>query len=249
MVRSPVAAPDAAGGIIRPRPPDASRRRDLLVFCLGLPLTMIDTHATPPPPDPLRTTTRVQHATPAQVRAWVAADGRRVLTFVGYSGAGYQDTAAMLAEAAAVLATHEPERTVVNIGATPDGIGAVYRLARQRGFGTLGIVSSQALAHGGGWAREVEQVFVVEDASWGGLQNDGRLSPTSQAMVECSDEMVAIGGGAIARDELMAARQAGKPVRFVPAESNHEVARQKARKAGKREPESFGSAITAADGF
>jgi hypothetical protein len=147
-------------------PSTSPRRRDLLPLALTLAFPMTDSHATPPPPDAPLTTTRVQHATPAQVRAWVEADGRRVLTFVGYSGAGYQDTAAMLAEAAAVLSHHAPERILVNIGATPEGIGAGYRLARQRGFGTLGIVSSQALAYGGDWAGEVEQVFVVEDASW-----------------------------------------------------------------------------------
>ncbi len=52
--------------------------------------------------------------------------------------------AALLASAAAVLAEHAPAHTWVNIGATAPGIGALYPLARQMGFGTLGIVSSLA---------------------------------------------------------------------------------------------------------
>ena len=169
--------------------------------------------------------------------------GRQVLTFLGYSGAGYQNLAAALAEAASVLAAHDPARTTVNIGATADGIGAVYRLARSRGFATMGIVSSLALESGATWAAEVDRIYVVEDTTWGGAGADGLLSPTSAAMVAVSDEMVAIGGGAIARDELMAARREGKRCRFIPAESNHEIARQKARSAGKPVPASFDSVL------
>ncbi|GAA4352570.1 hypothetical protein GCM10023165_41990 [Variovorax defluvii] len=183
---------------------------------------------------------RVQRGTaPASLRP----PGRHVLTFLGYSGAGYQNLAAMLAEAAAVLARHDPARTTVNIGATTDGIGAVYRLARSRGFPTMGIVSSQALNSGAAWAPEVERIDVIDDATWGGAGPDGMLSPTSAAMVAVSDEMVAIGGGAIARDELMAARREGKRCRFIPAESNHQIAREKASKAGKPVPASFDSVL------
>ena len=59
---------------------------------------------------------------------------KTVLTFLGYSGAEYESPARMLADAAAVLAGQDPSRVIVNIGATADGIGAVYALARQRGF-------------------------------------------------------------------------------------------------------------------
>ena len=41
---------------------------------------------------------------PATVLAWVQASGRQVLTFTGYSGAGYEDEAAMLALAGQALA-------------------------------------------------------------------------------------------------------------------------------------------------
>ena len=42
-------------------------------------------------------------ATPKQVQAFVRSRNLDVLTFAGYSGAGYQDRDAMLAQAKAVL--------------------------------------------------------------------------------------------------------------------------------------------------
>jgi hypothetical protein len=45
------------------------------------------------------------------------------------------------------------------------------------------------------------------------------------------DEMIGIGGGAVARDELEEARRRGKPVTFFPADTNHALATAKARKS------------------
>ncbi|WP_143044919.1 hypothetical protein [Variovorax sp. YR216] len=187
---------------------------------------------------------RITHVAKGASPISIRPPGRNVLTFLGYSGAGYQSEAAMLANAAEVLDKHDPARTTVNIGATADGIGAVYRLARSRGFPTMGVVSSQAVESKAAWSPHVERIYVIEDSTWGG-KIDGKLSPTSAAMVAVSDEIVAIGGGEIARDELMAAQAEGKRCRYIPAESNHEIARQKARKAGKPVPENFGSVLGA----
>lgn len=186
-------------------------------------------------------------ATPDEVVGYFRALGKTVLTFAGYSGTGYEDPAAMLAAAEGILREHDPKRTVVNIGATPEGIGAVYDVAKRMGFATTGIVSSQAKAHGATPSPHVDRVFYVEDETWGGrLEGTDQLSPTSTAMVESSSEIVAIGGGEIARDELVAARSAGKPVRFIPADTNHEKARAAARKKGERAPTDFrGAAATA----
>ena len=82
-------------------------------------------------------------ATPSDVRAFFKGQGKVVLTFLGYSGAGYEDEAALLGTLP-VLDQYSPSTTIVNIGVTPDGIGRVYELARQRGFPTSGIVSTQA---------------------------------------------------------------------------------------------------------
>ena len=68
-------------------------------------------------------------------------------------------------------------------------------------------------------------MFFVKDASWGGfIEGTERLSPTSTAMVEVSDRLVAIGGGDVARDELIAAKRAGKDVRFIPADDSRDRA-------------------------
>ena len=176
----------------------------------------------------------------AQIGRFFAAQGRRVLSFLGYSDSGYEDPAAMLAHAERVLDEFDARDTLVNIGATPSGIGAVYELARRRGFMTTGIVSTQARETSVPLSPFVEVVFFVADARWGGLlPGSSRLSPTSQAIVENSDLIVAIGGGTVARDELDAALRAGKTTRFIAAEMNHQVALAAAARMGLPPPSEF----------
>ena len=67
--------------------------------------------------------TRVEKATVEEVTAFFSRQSKTVVTFVGYSGAGYEDDTGMLETAAAVLKEFEPSRTIVNIGGTPEGIG------------------------------------------------------------------------------------------------------------------------------
>lgn len=170
----------------------------------------------------------VREADLAAIQAFVRGSGRTVLTFVGYSGAGYEDPAAMLQQADAILAAEAPEATLINVGATAAGIGAVYEVAKRRGFTTLGIVSTLARDEGVVLSPCVDHVFYVPDNSWGGRLADGdALSPTSAAIVAVSRAMVGIGGGDIARDEMLAARASGKPVRFFAADLNHARARAK----------------------
>lgn len=189
-----------------------------------------------------------REATSAQIGAWLNERNLKVLSFLGYSGAGYEDPAAMRAAARQVLAHHDPARTLVNIGATEAGIGAVYALAKQRGFHTIGIVSTLALDAGEPLSPCVDQVFFVRDAQWGGrLPGSTQLSPTSAAIVAHSAEIVAIGGGDIARDELRGARAAGVPLSFYAADMNHALARDKARSKGQPAPTDFGG--TARDAF
>ena len=183
---------------------------------------------------------KVFDADPAQLGRFFAEQGRRVLSFLGYSDSGYEDPAAMLDHAGRVLDGFETRSTLVNIGATPGGIGAVYELAQRRGFMTTGIVSTQAREMGVALSPFVEVVFFVADASWGGLvAGSAQLSPTSQAIVDHSDVIVAIGGGFAARDELDAALRAGKNARFIAAEMNHRVALAGAARKGLPPPSDF----------
>jgi PDZ domain-containing secreted protein len=65
-------------------------------------------------------------------------------------------------------------------------------------------------------------------------------------MVENSDAIIGIGGGEVARDELLAARRSGKKVHFIPADMNHQKARESARKKKLPEPTDFHGAANAA---
>lgn len=183
---------------------------------------------------------------PAAIEALIKPHKLRILTFVGYSGAGYEHPDHMLKLAARELGKHRPDAFMVNIGATPDGIGAIYRLAKSRGFKTMGIVSSLAKAEHVSLSPCVDHVYYIQDSTWGGvLTGSNQLSPTSASIVKVSDEIIGMGGGEIARDEMMAARASGKPVTFVPADMNHRIAIQKAKSRGQKPPAEFKGAAHA----
>lgn len=201
----------------------------LLALCLAACTTVGHDHAP-----------KVKTATGPEIRTFFQGTGRTVLTFVGYSGAGYEDEAAMLAAAEQVLSKYDPKTTIVNIGATEEGIGAIYELAEHKGFLTTGIVSTQAKKVDAALASHCDYVFFVEDETWGGyLKGTETLSPTSAAMVENSTAIVAIGGGEVARDELLAAKRAGRKVLFIPADMNHQLAIDAAQRKGLPAPTDF----------
>jgi hypothetical protein len=189
--------------------------------------------------------TTVQTATPLEIKRYFEQSGMRVLTFAGYSGAGYEDADRMMADVTAILERYDPKTTIVNIGATADGIGAVYPLARKKGFRTTGIVSTQARDNNIPLSPFVDRVFFVPDETWGGfIRGTHRLSPTSLAMVESSDVMIAIGGGEVTRDELTAAKELGKEVRFIAADMNHQKAIDTARRKAATVPPEFRGAAS-----
>lgn len=182
----------------------------------------------------------VREATRASIKAFIRSKQMTVLTFTGYSGAQYEDPAALMAHASQVLDGQSSPKTLINIGATAEGIGAVYEIAKQKGFTTMGIVSTLARDEHVELSKCVDYVFFVKDSTWGGqLPGSNRLAPTSAAIVASSKTFVAIGGGDVTRDEMLAARRAGKPVTFIPADMNHNIARAKAQKRGEAEPTDF----------
>jgi len=182
----------------------------------------------------------MREATLASIKAFIHSKQRAVLTFTGYSGAQYEDAQAMMEHAARVLDGQDPAKTLINIGATEVGIGAVYEMAKRKGFTTMGIASTLARDEHVPLSRCVDYVFYVRDGYWGGkVPGTDHLSPTSVALVECSTSFFAIGGGDATRDEMLAARNAGKPVTFIPADMNHRIAREKALKKGEPEPTDF----------
>jgi hypothetical protein len=174
------------------------------------------------------------------VIAFFLRQRKTVLTFYGYSGMGYEDAGAMLELARKVLSRYSPETTLVNMGVTSVGIGAVYPLAKSMGFETAGIVTNMALESPEGISDSVDHVCFVADKQWGGnLPDSDQLSPTSRAMVECSDILVGIGGGGISQVEMLAGKAQGKPVYYYPADMNHIRALNHAKRMGLPPPESF----------
>ena len=177
--------------------------------------------------------------------AGIRKAGRSVVTFVGFSGAGYEDALAVERAIAKVLDDLSPTSVLICAGATPEGIGAVYPLAKKRGFTTIGVVSAIAEKEGATFSKDVDTVFVIADDTWGGLNADGKLSPTSSAMVGAADEMIAIGGGEIARDEIAAAQAMGKSVRYIVSDMNHAAAIRKAKEGRQPEPDDFRGPVQA----
>jgi hypothetical protein len=123
----------------------------------------------------------MREATSEEVRAVLNGKNMTVLTFLGYSGAEYENKAAMLEHATQTLDQFDPRTTIVSIGATPEGIGAVYEIAKRQGFLTAGIVPSQAQEHQVKLSPCVDLVFFVRDATWGGfIPGTERLSRLRQ---------------------------------------------------------------------
>jgi hypothetical protein len=177
--------------------------------------------------------------TPAEALAFFSAQGKTVLTFLGFSSS-YENENTLLQTVRVILSGYSPGTTFVNIGATEGGIGAAYPLAKSLGFTTTGIVSTKALKAPGQISEAVDYVCFIADEQWGGkLPDSNELSPTSKAMVVCSDVMIGIGGGEISRDEMMAGKEQGKPVYFYPAEASHAEAVQRAEKMGLPVPDSY----------
>jgi hypothetical protein len=73
----------------------------------------------------------VRDATFASIKAFIHTKQMVVLTFGGYSGAQYEAPEALLEHASHVLDRHDSARTLINIGATAEGIGAVYEIAKK----------------------------------------------------------------------------------------------------------------------
>lgn len=175
--------------------------------------------------------------------ALVRETGRYVVTFTGFSDAGYEDPGGVEGAIREVLDEFEPTSAVICAGATSEGVGAVYPIAKQRGFTTIGIVSAMAEKEGARFSSSADTVYVIADDTWGGLGADGELSPTSLAMVGSADEMIAIGGGEISRDEMMAGRAQGKKGRYIAADMNHAAAISRAREKSQPEPRDFRGAV------
>jgi hypothetical protein len=181
---------------------------------------------------------------PEEAVSFIRSRAKMVLTIYGYSGMGYEDEGGMLKTAREVLSQYRTEKTLVVSGATEVGIGAIYPLAKTMGFETAGIVTMEESEDPENISVFVDHVCFIKDSQHGGkLPNSNELSPTSRAMVDCSDVLVAIGGNDISRDELIEGKKQGKPIQYFPADLNHERAIRRAKNNGLPMPESFSGAV------
>jgi hypothetical protein len=154
-----------------------------------------------------------------------------VISFAGFGELGYEDESFVQAVIRNELCRRKADEILVNSGTLlrvggEEGIAQVYRLAKELGIETCGIHPSVAFK----WADThpvspfADHIFFVEDESWGGFLNDGvEPSPTLQVLLSITDELIVIGGGKHAADELKAFLQNKKLVKYFPAQMNHQV--------------------------
>lgn len=177
--------------------------------------------------------------TPEEAQVFFKSLGKTVVTLFGYSSA-YEDERAALETMEKDLLKYSPDTALINIGATKGGLGAAYPLAKSMGFVTTGIVSTVALEIPDQISDSVDHICFIKDTQWGGnLPDSNMLSPTSRAMILCSEILISIGGGEITRDELLYGRQLGKPIYFHPAEVNHDHLARRMQRKGLPPPDSF----------
>lgn len=175
-----------------------------------------------------------------QVKRYFKRQGKRVVTFLGFSASGYNNLEAAWAIANSILDRYDPARTIVNGGATEEGIGFIYRLAKQRGFSTTGIVSMQAKRTGATISPYVDRIFYIPDRRWGGyIEGTGKLSLVSDLTVQVTHDFYLLGGGEISAIEGRAARRSGKNVEFFAADMNHSAAIARARRSNQPPPQDF----------
>ena len=92
---------------------------------------------------------------------FVKSLNKEVVTFVGYSGRGYENEQRMKDIVQRVLSEYDPKKTIVNIGATVEGVGSIYEWAKDMGFTTTGIVSKVSLEYPGGFADTVDYICFI----------------------------------------------------------------------------------------
>lgn len=172
-------------------------------------------------------------ATSQEAISATQAKRKKVFTLIGFSAKGYekaQDVETLLRRE---LGKKDNKNTIINVGATEVGIGMAYKIAKDAGFETMGIVSSLAikdkdLTKDNPFAKHVDTIYVIKDETWGGIDPaTNKLSATSQAMIGVSSEVLGIGGDVVGRDEMLAAAQKDLVVIFYPTDMLHDVAKKK----------------------
>ncbi len=160
----------------------------------------------------------------------IKAMNKQVYTLFGYSKLDYQNKEEVMAEIKSELGKLDLTDTVINIGATEDGIGYAYKIAKEMGFDTIGIVSTQSLTYSGKFSEYVDKIFIVNDHNWGGyVPGTKNLAETTKAYLAVSNVISAHGGGENTAVILNEAKKLGIKTKYSPAEMNHDKAIEQAR--------------------
>jgi hypothetical protein len=165
----------------------------------------------------------------AAIRRFFDGLRKHVIAFAGYGELGYERREVVREVALGVLAEWDPSDVVIHSGTLlrvggHAGIAEVYTIARELGITTTGIHPSVAMQFGDTHrvSPDCAHVFFVQDTTWGGvLPGTGELSPSLRLHLAVSDELVMIGGGKHAAEELQAFTSKGMRARYFPAEMNH----------------------------
>ena len=165
---------------------------------------------------------------------------KHVIYFAGYGELGYEDAECVRRITLDILRDLATSSVIVLCGTLlringHDGIAEVYVIAKELGFETAGIHPSVAMQFGDTHrvSSYCDHAFFVRDDTWGGyLSMIAVPSPTLKLHLAVSDEMVVIGGGKHAADEMRAFAAVGKAVRYFPANMNMAATREWCAKAG-----------------
>ena len=164
---------------------------------------------------------------PETIRRFFARQAKHVVYFGGYGELGYEKAGIVREVALDVLRRWSPDDLIVLTGTLlrvggHDGIAEVYQVAKEIGIRSAGIHPSvaQRFAATHRVSPLCDDVFFVDDETWGGFDGAGGISPTLQTHLDVADELVVIGGGKHAADELRAFVERGRRVRYFAAEMN-----------------------------
>lgn len=150
---------------------------------------------------------------------------KKVFTLFGYSARGYEDMEKLTEEIKKDLEKISPVEYIIAIGATEEGIGAMYKVAKDMGFTTIGIVSTQALSYSGRFSEFVDSIYIVNDDYWGGIiPGTTKLAETTKTFLGVCDIIAAYGGGTNTAITLKFAKEMGIKTQFKEFEMNHATA-------------------------
>lgn len=155
---------------------------------------------------------------PIKVEIDKKIDNKFVMVFSGFSSMGYENTEKLQDYITKEIKQNIDEHGIHNLlivaGATPEGIGCVYDIAKNLGVSTFGIVSQQASTNS--LSKNCESVMQIKDPdnSWKVLDDSG-----DSYMVYAASKngcFLAFGGGSVTLSELEEAAGKGIETKIFP---------------------------------